>query len=135
DKVEAKDLRIAAGAKKLVIQGTPAETFGQEPPKDWKPVVKSGAKFKMTLNAVDVKPGNPAEWGTIKPGSSYVLTYNKATGFEAFGMNLGTGKLGKWAATNADPEKGELSIWGHKFKFDAQGQVTDPKLSKLGTCG
>ncbi len=135
DKFERDFGRAPAGPQKIMIVGAPAEDFGSEAPKDWKPIVKAGAKFKVALKAVDVKAGNPAEWGALKPGSAYIVRWNKATGFDAFGLDVVTNKTVSKSYTNANPENGEISLWGRKFKFDAQGKVTDPANSKLGQVG
>ncbi|HEY3448379.1 MAG TPA: hypothetical protein VGK67_18625 [Myxococcales bacterium] len=71
--------------------------------------------------------------GTLKGGERYTVAFNPQEGtWAATGYNKGTHAAGTWTYPGGRPEKGEFNLWGHPFRFDEQGVVTDAALGKVG---
>lgn len=98
---------------------TPPTAAPPTAPGAWTAHIKSGATFWIAFNGV-VKAG---AWGTVKTDGVYKFQWNARSGFTATGFNLGSRGVGSWTYKNADPDKGQVSLWGGVYSFDQDGKV------------
>jgi len=100
---------------------------------NWKEHILSGKSFKIVLaytNFDDPESAN-GPLGSIKAGNTYSCTY-KSSQFTCYGYNQSTHGNGSWTYSNANPNNGEISVWGRVFTFNTDGEVYDSQYGLVG---
>ncbi len=100
---------------------------------NWKEHILSGKSFKIVLaytNFDDPESAN-GPLGSIKAGNTYSCTY-KSSQFTCYGYNQSTHGNGSWTYSNANPDNGEISVWGRVFTFNTDGEVYDSQYGLVG---
>jgi hypothetical protein len=105
----------------------------------WIHYIKSGHPFKVVFDKTKGKFDDSkytGDWhtdpmGTLKGGETYTVVYKKGN-FECTGFNQGTGNVGTWTYSNANPSDSLISLWGRVYVFAGNGDVYDPTYGVVG---
>lgn len=101
----------------------------------WKNLLESGKTVAIRLYLVPIPLDSQSHWGTINPGSTYLLRSFDGAHY-AYGYNRGTKNFGTWKYPKSEQDD-ILVVWGHSFVFDDKtGEVRDKNPAIFsGVCG
>jgi len=103
----------------------------------WKELILSHKKFLVKFDNTSDKfddsrySGANDPMGTLKGGETYSVIYT-SMGFTCTGFNQGTGSVGTWTYSNANPSEMKISLWGRVYEFTESGDVLDIQYGHVG---
>lgn len=100
--------------------------------------IKSSDRFTVRFDKVKNKfndigwTGNTDPMGRLMAGLAYQVTYIGRQ-YTTRGYNESTKSQTSATYGNANPDDGEISLWGRIYTFDDKGNVYDPEYGLVGT--
>ncbi len=100
--------------------------------------IKSGKNFTVSFDKVGRKfddsgwTGNTDPMGTLKAGETYQVTYSNGK-YTTRGFNEQSRSVISATYANANPDRGEISLWGRVYTFDGSSNVYDRQFGLVGT--
>jgi len=98
--------------------------------------IQSGNEFTVYFDKATFNDegwtGGSDPMGTLKAGKSYQVTYSQGT-YTCRGFHESRNKIHSASYSNANPNNGQISLWGRVFAFDGKGNVYDPEYGIVGT--